>query len=486
MLFNSHAFLFLFLPVVLVVAGLLVRFGRVDRVPTWLLAASLFFYAHWDPALLLLLLGSIGFNWAISVAILSPAASDRQRRLVLGLGVAANLLLLAQCKYANFFTRAFNELAGADLPLPAVILPLAISFFTFQQIAFLVDAYRGETERPRLRDYALFVSFFPQLIAGPIVIHRELIPQLLRRDLGPTAGRLAPGLTLFLAGLVKKVLIADVLAPVANPIFAAAAGGEAVAASDAWGAALAYSFQLYFDFSGYSDMAIGLALMLGISLPLNFDSPYKAESIIDFWRRWHMTLSRFLRNDLYIPLGGNRRGPARRHVNLMLTMLLGGLWHGAGWNFVLWGGLHGTFLIVNHGWRALRERRGASAEATRAAPLGRAAARGLTFLAVVVAWVFFRAETPEAAYGMLVAMAGLASAGPAATLSAATWGVLIALLFGCWLLPNSQQWLSLDPAARRPRLAWRPNAAWACAMGVAALAAVIGLFETTEFLYFRF
>ncbi len=481
MLFNSHVFVFAFLPVVLVGAGLLARAGRADRVPVWLLATSLFFYAHWDLQLLMLLLGSIGFNWAIGRAVTSPQATPRQRRLVLGLGVAANLVLLAQCKYAPFFTSAVNDVTGAGLPLPAAILPLAISFFTFQQIAFLVDSFRGEAGRPRLHDYALFVSFFPQLIAGPIVTHRELLPQLQRRDLGPTFERVGPGLTLFLAGLVKKVLVADPLARIADPIFAAAAGGEAVALLDAWGAALAYTFQLYFDFSGYSDMAIGLAHMLGIALPLNFDSPYKAESIIDFWRRWHMTLSRFLRNYLYIPLGGSRHGPARRHLNLMLTMLLGGLWHGAGWNFVLWGGLHGALLTLNHGWRAVR--RGAPAHPL---PLGRGAARLATFLCVLLGWVFFRAETPQAALGMLTAMVGLADGTATAALTAATWGTLGALLAGVWLLPNSQQWVGLDGGSPAPRFAWRPTAGWAFGLGLAALFAVIGLFENSEFIYFRF
>jgi D-alanyl-lipoteichoic acid acyltransferase DltB (MBOAT superfamily) len=478
-LFNSHVFLFAFLPAVLVGAFALRRFGRPEAVPFWLLAASLFFYAHWDPRLLLLLLGSIGFNWALARAVASPEAPLRQRRLLLGLGVGANLLLLAQCKYARFFTGVLNDSTGSDLPLPAVILPLAISFYTFQQIAFLVDSFRGETGRPRLRDYALFVSFFPQLIAGPIVTHRELLSQLTRRDLGPTAARLAPGLTLFLAGLVKKVLIADTLAPLADPIFDAAAG-EAVAVADAWGAALAYTFQLYFDFSGYSDMAIGLGLMFGISLPLNFDSPYKAESVIDFWRRWHMTLSRFLRNYLYFPLGGSRRGASRRRVNLLATMLLGGLWHGAGWNFVLWGGLHGLYLILNHGWRSLR---GARENPT---PLGRAAARGGTFLAVLVAWVLFRAETPEAAFGMLAGMAGLAGATAPATLGADTWAGLLALLAAVWLLPNSQQWLALEGGAAPGRLAWRPSPGWAVVLGTGALLAVLGLVESAEFIYFRF
>jgi D-alanyl-lipoteichoic acid acyltransferase DltB (MBOAT superfamily) len=367
-----------------------------------------------------------------------------------------------------------------------VILPLAISFYTFQQIAFLVDAYRGETGRPRLRDYALFVSFFPQLIAGPIVMHRELLPQLRRPDLGPTAARLAPGLTLFLVGLGKKVLVADALAPVADPVFAAAAAGEALAASDAWGAALAYTFQLYFDFSGYSDMAIGLAWMFGIRLPFNFDSPYKATSVVDFWRRWHVTLSRFLRLYLYVPLGGNRRGPARRHLNLMLTMLLGGLWHGAGWNFVLWGGLHGVYLVINHGWRALRARRSGAGPAPGNAAVGRALARALTFAAVVVAWVFFRAETTPAALGMLGAMAGLGAGAAPATLAPVTWAALAALLVGAWALPNSQQWLGLAPEDGRPRLVWRPSLGWALAVGVVALAAVVDLFESAEFIYFRF
>ncbi len=247
-----------------------------------------------------------------------------------------------------------NAAAGLDLALGTVVLPIGISFFTFQKIAFLVDAYRGRVDRLNFIDFVLFVTFFPQLIAGPIVHHSEVMRQF--RDQTPLSTQtVALGVTIFTIGLAKKVLLADTAALFASPLFDAVAAGARPDMLAAWGSALAYTAQLYFDFSGYSDMAIGGGLLFGIRLPVNFASPYKAESIIEFWHRWHITLSRFLREYLYIPLGGNLKGPSRRFVNLLITMLLGGLWHGAGWTFVVWGALHGFYLVVNHLWRALRQ-----------------------------------------------------------------------------------------------------------------------------------
>ena len=306
----------------------------------------------------------------------------------------------------NFFLDGWAWASGAEPVFLNIVLPLGISFFTFQKIALITDAYLGKVERLNALDYMLFVMFFPQLIAGPIVHHSEVMPQFAARRCVEMSD-VALGLTIFVGGLAKKVLFADGAAQFATPVFDAAAAGTAPTFFQAWLGALAYTVQLYFDFSGYSDMAIGAALLFGIRLPINFASPYKATSIIDFWRRWHMTLSRFLRDYLYVPLGGNRRGPARRYMNLGITMVLGGLWHGAGWTFVLWGAMHAGYLGVNHAWRALARRR---AFAHRMTPLGNLAGGGMTFLAVVAAWVVFRAADVPTAGLLLRAMAGFGGA----------------------------------------------------------------------------
>jgi D-alanyl-lipoteichoic acid acyltransferase DltB (MBOAT superfamily) len=363
MLFSTPAFVVGFLPVAL--AGFLAAFRLFGRKGAlcWLLAASGFFYAWWQPVFLVLLAGSIGLNFLIGRKV-----AGNRFWLVGGLGF--NLGLLGFFKYAGL------------LGVQGIWLPLGISFFTFQQIMFLVDSFNGEMGPVALLDYACFVGFFPHLIAGPIVRPREIIPQFaaLKPELD-----LAAGLEIFLLGLSKKLVLADGFARFADPGFAAAGRGDAISLVEAWVALLAYSLQIYFDFSGYSDMAIGLARMFGIAFPLNFNSPYQAKNISDFWQRWNMTLSSFLRVYLYIPLGGNRRGEARRIFNLMVTMLLGGLWHGAALRFVLWGGLHGAYLVV-HGWW----KRGG----VRMPPV---LAWAMTLLGVVLAWVPFRARNFSAA-----------------------------------------------------------------------------------------
>ena len=353
MLFSSVEFIFLFLPTVAAVYfGLAHLMGRRTAL-AWLIVSSLVFYGFWNPPYLALLVGSIAGNY-----FLGQTLARRASKPLLGLGVAFNLGLIAYFKYADFFIGNAGTLFGAELPAADIVLPLAISFFTFQQIAFLVDVYQGKVDDPDFLHYALFVSFFPQLIAGPIVHHSEVIPQFRsEKAFHPNWSGLWAGLAIFLVGLQKKIVLADGIAAYANSVFDGAAA-TAPTFFPAWIGALAYTFQLYFDFSGYTDMAIGLALIFGITLPLNFDSPYKAVNIIDFWRRWHMTLARFLRVYLYVPLGGNRKGQPRRYVNLMVTMLLGGLWHGASWTFVFWGGLHGAYLAINHAWHALRRRMG--------------------------------------------------------------------------------------------------------------------------------
>jgi alginate O-acetyltransferase complex protein AlgI len=337
MLFNSYAFILGFMPLTLLLFHGLRAAGRARSSIGLLALLSLGFYGWWNPIYLLLIVPLIVANFALAASIV-PRAGRRPRaaKPLLVLGIVLNLATLGYFKYANFFVDNLNAVAGLDLVLGKVVLPIGISFFTFQKIAFLVDAYRGKVDRLNFIDYALFVTFFPQLIAGPIVHHSEVIRQF-REQATVSMPTIALGVTIFTIGLAKKVMLADTAALYASPGFDAVAAGARPDALAAWGAALAYTAQLYFDFSGYSDMAIGAGLLFGIRLPVNFASPYRAESIIDFWHRWHITLSRFLRDYLYVPLGGNRKGRARRYVNLLITMVLGGFWHGAGWTFVIWG-----------------------------------------------------------------------------------------------------------------------------------------------------
>ena len=325
MLFNSYDFLFRFLPPTLIGFFVLGVLGRPRAALFWLLGASIYFYLSWRLEDLWILLASIAFNYVLSSLLVHATLPARRRRDVLVVGIAGNLLALGYFKYSAFFVENIGSVLGTGWTASALILPLGISFYTFQQIAFLVEAWRGEFREPYLPRYCTVVTFFPHLIAGPIINYRAIIDQFRRADFGrPDETAIAAGLTIFVIGMAKKVLLADSIAPQADAVFDAAAAGADVSMIEAWTGALAYSLQLYFDFSGYSDMAIGLALVLGIRLPLNFNSPYKARNIADFWRRWHMTLSQFLRDFLYIPLGGNRCGPFRRNANLMATMVLGG------------------------------------------------------------------------------------------------------------------------------------------------------------------
>ena len=492
MLFNSYLFIFAFLPIVITGVALLSRFARHDALLVWLLLSSFVFYAHWNAYFLILLIGSISINYVLGRRI-RAAGSTRTGARLLFLGVAGNLATIAYFKYANFFLENVTEITGSTFEWTRIVLPIAISFFTFQQIAYLVDSRRGQVQPHRFVDYALFVAFFPQLIAGPIVHHSEMLGQI-KRLAGLRAANIAIGAAIFVIGLSKKVFIADPLGTFGGPVFAAADAGAPITFLAAWAGALSFTFQLYFDFSGYSDMAIGLARMFGLRLPLNFASPYKSTSIIDFWRTWHMTLSRFLRDYLYFPLGGNRRGPARRHVNLMITMLLGGIWHGAGWGFVLWGGLHGLFLIVNHAWRKLRG--GGPARTTHA----RLASWALTFLAVTLAWVFFHADTLDGALAMFTAMSGLDTAASNATGTlifgweqAGYLAVAAVIALG---LPNTQEIMSkYRPALNFAgstsgptliALRWRPNFVWGVAFVATLILGVFALAEPTEFLYFEF
>ena len=476
MLFNSPAFLFGFLPPVLLGFLLLRRFGRGRAALGLLTVASFGFYGWWDPRLLPLLLASVAANHWLAGRIIR--AGDRRRRIAAA-GVVANLMLLAVCKYGGFVAanlRAIGVPAGWD----GMVLPIGISFFTFQQIAYLVDTARDQDAKAeRFGPYALFIGFFPHLIAGPLTHHATMLGQF--RTLGARRKdwrEPGAGLGIFALALAKKVMLADGFGRIADPVFATAAHGGAVGMLTAWTGAAAYGLQLYFDFSAYSEMAIGLGLMFGIRLPVNFRSPYRATSIIDFWRRWHMTLSAFLRDYLYIPLGGSALGGARRMVNLMATMLLGGLWHGANWTFVVWGGLHGMYLVAAHLWRAT------------GVPLPRALAGALTFMAVTVAWVFFRAPDLAAAGSLLGAMAGQGRGSMPEPLALLALAGGLALVWGA---PGLLEVVGYDPDAARPavralpaRRGWRPSVAWGATTGMAMALAIAHLPRAAVFLYFDF
>ena len=461
-------------------------------------------YGPSRPAQAPLLLLVLVFNYLVGRTLSERHRTDaRTPRALLAFGVTANLALLGYFKYWAFIVQNVGALTGADYAVQAIVLPLGISFFTFQMIGHLVDAATGQASEYNFVDYCLFVTFFPQLIAGPIVHHREMMTQFERpvRDRLSAEG-FARGITFFTVGLFKKVAVADNLAPVAAAAFTAGAG-EGLSAASAWRGALAYTFQLYFDFSGYSDMALGLGLMFGIRLPYNFSSPYKAASIIDFWRRWHVTLSRFLRDYLYVPLGGNKRGSARRYLNLFATMLLGGLWHGAAWTFVIWGALHGCYLVINHGWQALSRGWAVGGTARKA---GAVAGHLLTFLAVVVGWVFFRAPSVDAALDILQAMAGLnglagaedparlALAGDAANgslkdrIKAASGDLWLLLLWiAGWRLPNTQEIVDGEAeATAQGWLYWRPTPVWAVSVALCLLLTMTQISRVSEFLYFQF
>lgn len=494
----------------------------------WLAVMALVFYGLWNPRDVLVLCGSVIANFLIAHMIARKSGAARSRCLILG--VIANLSLLGYFKYWGFLTENLSYLPGVDLSAEAVLLPLAISFFTFTQIAYLVDLHRDHSKPYGLLEYASFVLFFPHLIAGPIIYHASTIPQFQKpRAFRFRSFNVAVGLSVFVIGLAKKVLIADTMAQFATPMFDGAAAGVAPDLFSAWGGTLAYSFQLYFDFSGYSDMAIGIAFMLGIRLPINFFSPYKASSIIDFWRRWHISLSRFVRDYIYTPMGGNRQGDGRRTVNVLLTMLLMGFWHGAGWTFLLWGGLHGIFIVVNHAWRALTA---SWRTEGRRNVFGPVVARSLTFLAVILAWVLFRAETLEAAalvYRGLAGMNGMVvpesivtmlwledfAALTGATVSetggqhfAWQWAMILCLLVFVNLAPNSMEvFARAKPAltgllgsaptegvqtpllSGTAALVWSPRASWVIVISALTLFVFWQLLLGTgprEFIYFRF
>ena len=505
MVFSSLEFIYLFLPPVFIIFLVLRHLRWEKGIIWWLIISSLAFYAWWSPIHLVLLLLSVGINFALHRLILAT-----KRKSILIIGIIANLVTLVYFKYADFMIINFNMFTGAEMPLLHMVLPLAISFFTFQQIAFLYDTYVGNISECDFAKYCLFVVFFPQLIAGPIIMQKHTIPQFNMTVFQKRVFiNLSVGGTLFIIGLFKKIVLADGVAPIATAVFTLAETGEVVPLEAAWMGTIAYSFQIYFDFSGYCDMALGLARIFGIRLPLNFNSPYKALNIVDFWSRWHMTLSNFLRNFLYIPMGGNRKGPVRRYVNLAATMLLGGLWHGASWNFVFWGLLHGFYLSVNHAWVTFVT--GGKPIAFLPPVVSRFLAQSLTLLSVMVAWVFFRAETFTGAGAMLEGMFGV-SKYPEMSLwadilrdSGLFWIGVSVLTMGVMWMPNSVEIArNYRPVTNaktfikkavglslyfRQNMQWRPSLLWSLALFMAGLMSLIQIYrlvEMTEFIYFNF
>ena len=513
MLFNSLEYLLFFLPISVIVFQLLSRVPGTDRQIVWLVIASLYFYASWKPIFLLLIMASVVINFTLGRVLIG--VKQEHARLWLMAGVWLNLGLLGYFKYTGFFIDGLNALGQWWIPMPKITLPLAISFFTFQQIAYLVDVYRKECQEYRFSHYALFVLFFPQLIAGPIVHHKEIMPQFLKqRPQSQLPTDLTIGITFIAVGLFKKVIMADSLALIADPVFDSAAGDNPINSVDALLAIFAFSFQIYFDFSGYTDIAIGSARLFGIILPENFSSPYKSQSIIEIWRRWHMTLSRFLRDYLYFPLGGNRAGAINRYRNLLITMLLGGLWHGAAWTFVIWGGLHGFYLCCNHAWRALVARIGL--RETFDHPLFRPVFVMITFLAWSVAMAFFRAADLPTALRIIqsafihlstapaLELAGVFGDGIIARLAATTniplagyfgnYALLLTAAILCWAMPNTQQFLSnyqpVITTAKTPLkqglLVWKPDLRFAVLTALLLSISMMNISSLSRFIYFQF
>ena len=503
MVFASQAFL-AFLAVTLGVYWILGRtHERAGK--AWIIVASLFFYGYWVPVYLFLLIGSIVANFSVVRALIA-IRDARLRAFIVTAGIVFNVGLIAYYKYFAFLVESLNVVAHAGIEVPSIVLPIGISFFTFQQTGMLVDAWKGRLTNLPFWNHLFLVSFFPHLIAGPIVAQHEMLPQLAaarRWFLHP--GRLAVGAALFSAGLFKKTVLIDPFAPHIDAIYSAAARGDPIGMLDGWAAGVGYGFQVYFDFSGYSDMALGLAFMFGIRLPLNFFSPYKSTSIRMFWRRWHVTLSRFLRDLLFIPLGGSRQGLARTIAALLVTMGLGGLWHGAGWKFVVWGLLHGLYLSVNHLWTKLAlPRMGRLATTVRESPhLARLAQGGgllLTFAAVSFAWVFFRAPDFDTALRLAGAMLGLSHSTVGATVFPSILPKLLPYFLIVWCLPNTMQLFgrsgailhvedyatAQEPPALLRRFAFTPSRAWAVASALTFVIAWFAMSNLSPFIYYQF
>jgi alginate O-acetyltransferase complex protein AlgI len=466
MLFNSYVFLFAFLPAVLVGWwGLRSKNLRL----AFLTVASWVFYAWWDWRFLSILLASTSVDY-VAGRLISNTDDERRRRLILAASLSVNLGILAYFKYADFFLSSLDGIASAlgipvDVPSVDIVLPIGISFYTFNSMSYTIDVFRRKIDAtPNVLEYSTFVALFPHLIAGPIVRFTDICDQLKRPFVSLTSRMASVGLFFLACGLAKKLLLADQLNPYVDHLFANASGLGFVSA---WAAALGYSLQLYFDFSGYSDMAVGLAWLLGFRFPQNFNSPFKAQNISDFWRRWHMSLSRWIRDYLFIPLGGSRGGIAMTTRNLVITMFLGGLWHGAAWTFVVWGLVHGAYL----GGHAVLSRAGLT-------PRSPAVNRAITFLLVVAAFVIFRAPDLSTAGDVLSSMIGLGGMDSQAALQDFVpfkfAALVAALLVFVNVAPNTWE------------IRFTPRLAYALVLGAIAAAAVMSIASPHPFIYFQF
>jgi alginate O-acetyltransferase complex protein AlgI len=480
MLFNSVEYIFFFLPATLIVYFFLNSRRLIKAATAWLVFASLFFYSWWNIKYLALIIGSILFNFAVGTGLSrwsKAQGTGRSRKTVLIFGIIGNIVLLGYYKYTGFLVGNIAMLGGFHWIVPKIILPLGISFFTFTQIAYLVDTYGEKAREYDFLNYALFVTFFPHLLAGPIIHHKEMMPQFgsLRNKVF-SYRNMSHALFLFFLGLFKKVIIADALARIANTGFDSSA---TLSFLDAWITSISYTLQIYFDFSAYTDMALAASLMFNIRLPINFNSPYKALDITDFWRRWHMTLSRFLRDYVYIPLGGNRAGRKRTYYNLLSTFLIGGLWHGAGWTFIFWGFLHGAATVIHRIWSGLHLR------------MPRVLAWFLTFNFVNAAWVFFRAKTWHDAVKILRSMFALNGIEVTSEFGklGIYFGSLVYMHVNRNILYVLAFLLALAVFAKNTNelsQSFRPNWRNGLVIIIVAAYSLLSIHNVTEFLYFNF
>lgn len=513
MLFNSYEFIFIYLPILVFTMYLLSKFKNFNLTLGALVFFSLVFYAYWNPLYLLLLipLAMINYYLAYWIIKISEKKYYSFNKILLIFGLTLDISVLCYFKYMNFFIGIYSDISRTEIHHLNIILPLGISFFIFQKIAYLIDAYRGEVKNKSLLNFLFFVSFFPQLIAGPIVHHKDIIPQLDNKDaLKISSKNITLFITIFSIGLSKKILFADNISQFSSPIFNSISNGYAPNFLEAWIGALSYSMQIYFDFSGYCDMAIALGLLFGIKLPLNFNSPYKSLNIIDFWRRWHMTLSKFLRDYVYIILGGNKNGGVRRYINLFITMLVGGFWHGANWTFIIWGALHGLFLIVNHTWRFVTTNK-KYFEFNNI--IFKIFSFAITYLSVVIAWVFFRSENINSAIVMIKSMflfneislpIGLAGKFQFFSQQKINFhGVtelglqeavisLVILHLIVFTMPNTQEIIGYYEITNKKSniilkyLNWKPNLKWCLIMVILTMFTILKVSAVSEFIYFQF
>lgn len=487
--FNSLEYLFLFLPPVALLYFVWARFAGNRAGTLWLIAASLIFYGYGAASYLPLLCISLLLNFAFGLLLRQEDRPGSGKKSILAGAITANLLLLGYCKYANFFIETANQSGLTTLPLLTLTLPLAISFYTFQQISYLVDCAQAKINKSNLLDYGFFVLFFPQMIAGPILRYAEIVPQLRQQHIARVNwDNVARGIFVFTTGLFKKVVIADSFgawSPIAAP------PGQAIGCIDAWLTSLCYTFQLYYDFSGYTDMAIGAALLFNIRLPVNFNSPYQAGDIQEFWRRWHMTLSRWLRDYLYIPLGGSRKGTGRTLANIFITFLLGGIWHGAGWTFLVWGGLHGAALALHRAWRMTGRR------------MNMFWGRLTTLLFLNLAWVYFQSPSVAQANRLIRAMIGLETQQTFIQEVAARYAAwqlmpltdlrfpqslsMVMFALAVFLVPNTMELIGFIPSSGRWQ--FRTTHRYALLTGLLltlSLMTFMGSTGSNEFIYFQF